>query len=157
MAANIFTKSNYSFGVQAQFYAKWSHWITTIQSDEPTVQSVPADARKIEQTNATQKSLKSNKIELENTNRAERIDIIDLQVQGSKHIHLNDILSSGPYGPTVLSYYKTNRKLNDHMRKLLVEAFLYYCTTMKFSVTKSACQSLSIQIKTFFEGEIAVR
>lgn len=156
MAANIFTKSNYSFGVRAQFYAKWSHWITTIQSSS-TVQSVPANAHKIEQTNATQKSLKSNKIDLENTIRTEGIDIIDLQVQCSKPIHINDILSSGPYGPAVLSYYKTNRKLNDHMRKLLVDAFLYYCTTMKYSVTKSACQSLSIQIKNTFEGEIAVR
>lgn len=67
-----------------------------------------------------------------------------------------EILSSGPYGPGVLNFYKAHQCLNEKMRKLLVDAFLHYCSSNNVCVTKSVCQSLSLEIKETFQGEIAV-
>lgn len=80
----------------------------------------------------------------------------NLQPKDQKHICLNDVLSSGPYGPGVLIYYKKNQKLSDQMRKMLVEAFLFYCSSTGFNVTKGSCQSLANEIKNTFKGEISV-
>lgn len=152
MASSLFYNSNLSLGVQVEFYYRWSQWIQIVDQNQTVQKNTPfaASNSQIKQANdlhAGINSLPSNSDHKVTTS---------VKTQNAELLNLNAILSTGPYGPNVLSYYKINHNLNDMTRKLLVEAFLYYCITTNISVTKAACKSLSIEIAKTFNGEIAV-
>lgn len=128
----------YSKGTQAVSYSKWSEWKANFNQ--------PPQTNICQQTSADLPSHSKNTLVSKET----------FQETQAPTINLHNILSSGPYGPGVLDYYKKNKKLNDKMRKLLVEAFLHYCILSGCAVTKSQCHSLAMEIKNKFEGEIVV-
>lgn len=143
MAKNLFAESNISYGAQAQFHHKWTEWMKSnkqqnkFDNNAASTQQTTGDLQIPQQTHAKPTGVSSKP-----------------QTQGA--INLQDILSSGPYGPGVLNHYKAHSSLNDKTRKLLVEAFLHYCAANGIAATKADCQSLSVQITSAFKGEIPV-
>lgn len=150
MASNLFHNSGLSLGVQVEFCYRWSQWIQIV--DQTIQKNTPASNNQIQQAN----NLRADVNGLPSNSEINHIVTTSAKTHNAELLNLNAILSTGPYGPNVLSYYKTNHNLNDMTRKLLVEAFLYYCITTNISVTKAACKSLSIEIEKTFNGEIAV-
>lgn len=138
IATQMLTK--FTYGAQHEFYYNWKRWIKSINQQEDTI------AQNKEATSIVPNS------QIVEIPQASHSDV----VHNICNINLNEILRTGPYGPGVVSYYQKHGELNDRMRKLLVEAFLYYCTNNEVSVTKSACQDLSQQIVRAFKGEIMV-
>lgn len=138
MAMNILSK--FTYGAQVEFYYNWAKWKTNLSENsegnapnynEPSVLPIASTSTVIAQTTVN----------------------ANAQTTANANVNLADILRCGPYGPGVVTYYQ---KLNDHIRKLLVEAFLYHCTTNEINVTKFTCQALSQQIVSAFKGEITV-
>lgn len=140
MATQILKNLNLSLGVQVEFYYNWSQWIKTV--DQPTQASAIS-----EQSINYSQQLNGGVI---------NYTAPTVEVQKSDFLNLKDILSSGPYGPGVLSHYEQHHTLNEKARKLLVDAFLHHCASTGISVSKAACKSLSMQIQRTFDGEIAV-
>lgn len=133
-ARTMLTEDNFTRGVQAQFYFSWSKWVKTLdQTDE----LIEPHHQMISDQHGNAESPKP-------------------QTPCTASIDLKDIISSGPYGPSLVSHYKATGKLNDKTRKLLVDAFLQYCSTTGHVVTKANCKSLSEQICATFDGEIPV-
>lgn len=139
MASQLLSHSNLSLGVQSEFYYNWSKWHQTV--DQPTQENAIC-----EQSKSYTQQLNGGGI---------NYTVPAGEVKKSDFLNLKDILSSGPYGPGVLSHYEQHHSLNVKARKLLVDAFLHYCASTGISVSKAACKSLSMQIQHTFEGEIA--
>lgn len=135
-------KTKFTEGTQSHFFYMWSKWKTQMKQQEQTDRHVDCTSTSVPTS----------------------VDISQPQPQPQEvhqptpasSITLQKILSSGPYGPGILDHYKKHQSLDDKMRKLLVDAFLHYCTSNNVYVTKSLCESLSIEIKNTFQGEISV-
>lgn len=158
MATTILRNSNFSLGVQVEFYYNWSQWIKNInqrqiehtnqahQSIPTSQQSTPIHSKFLGNMESTKATIHPQHL----------IASEILDTKNSEHFNLHEILSNGPYGPGVLSHYNENNSLNDKARKLLVKAFLHHCVSTGSTVSKAACRSLSMQIQDTFKGEIAV-
>lgn len=136
--------TNFTYGTQAVFYDHWNKWVNnTNQQSFDDVQN--------------RKKSSSDVSDMQTPPMPEKEQTVVQNNRSHSNVNLHDILKTEPYGPSVLSYYKQHGELNEHIRKLLVDAFLFYCTANKIVVTKSICESLAIQIVSAFNGEIIVR
>lgn len=148
MATRILERSNFSLGVQIVFYHHWSKWVQSFEQSSAT-NVAPANVFTAnEPSNALQTQPSSNEAGI----------IAQSQTQTTKdpHLDLSKILQCAPYGPAVLTYYKSHSSLDDKTRKLLVEASLHYCITVNIKPTMGSCQKLAKLIAETLNGEIAV-
>lgn len=157
MTRSILESSNFSLGIQAEFYYNWSKWIKTVNQLEKRNEPQAYQSSKSQQSINSESSsnLQSNGNSINTPRNKFVIETGGLKI--SEDINLNKILAYGPYGPGVLSHYKVHNSLDEKTRKLLVEAFLYYCIAMGVTVSKATCKSLALQIQDTFKGEVAVK
>lgn len=137
MIPMIFQNTNVSLGIQVEFFYHWQQWLKQTGNKTNTI-IIEQDVQE------------QHKCHFNVQNQANVND------QKGSILNINNILSSEPYGPAVLSYYKEHRCLNDNIRKVLLEAFLHYCITTGCNVTKAACRSIANEIQEIFNGEVAV-
>lgn len=71
-------------------------------------------------------------------------------------INLGEILNECSTGLMINDYYKTNHKLNDNIRTLLVDTIINYVITKKISMSVSLANSIADQIADIFPTEVKV-
>jgi len=71
-------------------------------------------------------------------------------------INLGEILNECSTGLMINDYYKTNHKLNDNIRALLVDTIINYVITKKISMSVSLANSIADQIADIFPTEVKV-
>lgn len=135
VAKELLKESNFGVGLRGQFYYHCAKWVQVVGKPNDN----QCEQHPIRKTSDLQPSQSSTP-----------------PPTPSQLINLNDILKVGPYGPGVVQHYKKYGCLNEKVRKLLLEACLFYCANNNLSATKSNCQSLAFQIRDTFQGELAV-
>lgn len=155
MASKLLQNSQFSLGMQIEFFFNWTKWIQSLKANdnsENECQNYESNGLSLDRLNLH----KSSSIHSQSTHSSVTTKTLTTEPQNS-NMTLKDILSYGPYGPGVLSHYKEHKHLNEKTRRLLGEAFIHHCATTNATVSKSDCKSLSFQIQECFDGEIAVK
>lgn len=150
MARKVLKHTNFSIGMQVEFFFNWSQWVSNFNQPDQSNELGGKTSSNLQKKDETINNIQCDTV------RESKLVAADSSNRSSL-INLNDILSNGPYGKVVLDYYKSHNSLNDRTRKVLLEAFLQHCISTGITVTKANCQLLSVQIRETFKGEIAVK
>lgn len=72
------------------------------------------------------------------------------------NLELAEILNSSTHGNMIVNYFKSNNKLNDSKRTMLVDLIINYVITSKISMSVNVADSIASQIESLFPIEIKV-
>jgi len=71
-------------------------------------------------------------------------------------ICLQEVLNSTTTGKMILDYYKNNKKLNNNIRTLLVDAIISYIITKQIPMSVNLASSIGSDIVKIFQTEVKV-
>lgn len=73
-----------------------------------------------------------------------------------KSFVLTEVLNSSTQGTMIINYFKSNNKLNDSIRTMLVDVIINHVITLKISMSVSLADSIATQIEALFNTEVKV-
>lgn len=72
------------------------------------------------------------------------------------NLDLSEILNSSTQGMMIINYFKSNKKLNDSIRTMLVELIINHVITKKLSMSVNLAENIATQVDNLFPREVKV-
>lgn len=72
------------------------------------------------------------------------------------NLDLSEILNSSTQGMMIINYFKSNKKLNDSIRTMLVELIINHVITKKLSMSVNLAENIATQVENLFPTEVKV-
>jgi len=126
---------NFPLGIRLLFVYNLKKWQKTQENDSISTSTPPFNL----QTSANQP------IEHHHQNNIDNMSI-----------HLGDVLNSSNTGIMILQYYKSNQKLNDGIKVMLVDTIINWVITKKIYMSVGLAEQLANQVVAMFPTEVKV-